>query len=354
MRFRAPIPYLILFLLNTATHCHAQQWRWRSRIDFSLLHDNNVLEQLTETAGDEAARFQLDLSGGFRHSNSLLFSLKYKGGIEGYRQYHAESRTVHDGSALAELNLGSRTTAGLILQGKAKQFFQSNRGYWLPRFSPFVRVNLSNGLRATLFYDYSYLNYSAGDFFDTGFSNMGFTLTHRPFPEIAIDLTIRKGKLNFNRNAFQYSVVDSVVQWNDLGVEQSDEFTAIALRCQLYYWALWEIRFSYQNHTSNSYGYAYNLPEVEFIFAKGLPLKFILRFYGTLQWKNYSDDLEPLLQVRPDSEYEESSFVVLDLSRDISKKTSLALRVGWYNNESPFRDFYYRKTLTSIGLTKRF
>jgi hypothetical protein len=38
----------------------------------------------------------------------------------------------------------------------------------------------------------------------------------------------------------------------------------------------------------------------------------------------------------------------------LKRQTSFRIRIGYYRNESPFRDLYYDKWSFSAGVTKRF
>ena len=123
---------------------------------------------------------------------------------------------------------------------------------------------------------------------------------------------------------------------------------------EIYQWIFAGIQLSYQKIQSNNYGYAYTCPRLRCILAKSFKWDLTVRFYWSLYLKDYSDDLKPILQVFPDSENEENSFTVVDLSKDLRNQLSVHVRLGWYQNESPFRDLYYQKQLLSMGLTKRF
>ena len=51
---------------------------------------------------------------------------------------------------------------------------------------------------------------------------------------------------------------------------------------------------------------------------------------------------------------EESNFIVLDASRDISSSLTALVRFAWYKNESPWASLYYEKFLVNLGLELRF
>ena len=331
-----------------------QDWRWRSRLDLAYVRDSNVFESFTEDQADDTGRLLLDVSGSGRVIHPIAVSFQYKGGIEGYRQYSDENRMIHDGKITCNAPLFRRLSAGLTVQGKTKTFFQTTRGYQISSISPVLRCSLPIGFRLSLIYSHAFLNYSQGTYFDTRYQNGGLLLEYTPFHELAVDIRWSMGTFTYDRNAFEYEFVDTAYQWMDRGEKQKDRFQEIAVYLEIYHWGLLRVGGSYQWNHSNSYGYSYDCPELHLMFAKELPWNMMLRFYGTLRWKRYRDELLPLLQIRPDAENEESSFLVADLCRDIFKDCSLRFRFGWYRNESPFRSYYYQKNLISFGLTQRF
>jgi hypothetical protein len=126
------------------------------------------------------------------------------------------------------------------------------------------------------------------------------------------------------------------------------------LQAEWYGWALLRIGISYRRNVSNSYGYAYEVPTIHVLGARALPWKLTVRIFVSLQWKTYTDPLQPFLQIRPDTEIEENNTMVLDLSRDFGRGWEIVLRSAWYQNESPFRNLFYKKRVIGIGLSKRF
>lgn len=345
---------VFLFLVFLGEEGVSQNWRWQSRLDISWVRDSNVFESLTETLADHTGRLLIELSGRGQTLRPLTVWLRYKGGLEGYGQYSIENRMVNDGMATCEIPIQHSISSGVTVQCKAKTFFQTSRGYLLPQVSSFLRWSLPHGLRGTLVYSFSFLDYTQGTYFDTKHQSISLILTVAPIPEVTFDLQGTTGKLKYERHAFEYVWADTAYQWFDLGRRQKDHFHEISAQIEIYKWALCRIRCSYQKNVSNSYGYSHSCPELRMIIAKSLPWDLTLRFFWTLQWKQYVDSFQPLLQIRPDSENEESSFTIIDISKDFFKNSSLRFRLGWYRNESPFRDRYYEKNLLSLGFTQRF
>jgi len=331
-----------------------QSWKWQSRLDFSWVHDDNVFESLTGTNSDHSGRVLADFYGRGSLFKPVLLSLRYQCGLEGYSQYRVENRVINDGEVIFEVPIHRFFSFGTTLQGKAKTFFQTTRGYGFYQLSPFIKWISPKGLRGSLFYSYSLLDYRQGFYFDVRNQSGGFFIEYQVMPEITLDFRWTIGAFQYERHSFTYILLDTSYQWMDLGVQQNDQYQVISTQLEIYKWALMRIGFSCRWNDSNSYGYGYACPEIRIIMAKSFPWDLTLRFYWSHRWKKYTDTLEPLLQIRPDTENEESSFTVLDISKDIMAKSSFRIRLGWYRNESPFRDRYYTKNLFSIGFTQRF
>ena len=123
---------------------------------------------------------------------------------------------------------------------------------------------------------------------------------------------------------------------------------------EIYSGFLTRLSMGYQENRSNSYGYSFSCPRVKLLVVKEIVGSWILSGYGSLQQKKYTDSLDSTLQILPDTETEENSYIIFDLSKEISRKWGITFRTGWYINESPFRNRYYKKNLFSFGLTHRF
>jgi hypothetical protein len=262
---------------------------------------------------------------------------------------------INDVKGSCEIPIQTGLSSGVTFQGRNKTFFNAEGGYSFYQASPFFRWSLPYGLRGSLFYTISFLNYSRGLNYDYRYRGGGIRLGLALWSRLTWDLRWTLGSLRYDRYAFAYEKIDpQTYQWFDLGMTQKDDLQEISTTLEIYKWALIRIEFSYLKNSSNSYGYSYTGPKINVLAAKSLPWSLTLRFYWTLLLKNYTDSLQPLLQLRPDTENEENNFTLIDISKDLKQNLSLRFRMGWYQNESPFRDLYYEKNLISLGLTQRF
>jgi hypothetical protein len=229
------------------------------------------------------------------------------------------------------------------------------RGYGFYRFSPFLRIQVAHGLTGTLFTHLYSLDQREGTRFDYRYTSGSFSLEWEPSPRIQWELQTTVGWFRFQRNALDYRAIGSnTYEWVDKGLNQIDRQLEIAIALEVYQWAFIRMRFTYGNIESNSYGYSHYTPRFEIVAAKGLIWDTTLRLYWTLFRKKYTDPLQPILQVHPDTETDENQLMLADLSKDLIENFSLWIRFAWYRNESPFRNLYYEKVRLSAGMSTRF
>jgi hypothetical protein len=81
--------------------------------------------------------------------------------------------------------------------------------------------------------------------------------------------------------------------------------------------------------------------------------RWMLRTAVMLQHKRYRKELPPIYLIDLDTEREQSNFVVVDLSRDLTAVISLVARAAFYDNESTVRSLFYQKTLYFAGFELR-
>ncbi len=345
--------WLFAFLLAAVSHAAGRDWRWDTRVDLSAGMDNNVMESVSDRLSDITGRLQFHLGGTGKFKPSIL-SFQYRGGCEIYSRYSAENRVLNDFQGRFEIPVVFRSFAGLSMQARDKTFFNDNRGYRSFQASPFLGWSFGWGLKATCFATFAWLNYKDGTVFDYEYMSGGLTFDFMISPKFIWDVQIEAGTMRFNRQVLSFESFDfQPYTWIYNNDQQKDNVQEISAGLELYQWVLIHGRIFYQTCRSNSYGYSYSMPGIMLIAAKALPWNMTLRLYWNLQLKRYTDSLQPILQMYPDSEHEENNYFLVDFSKDLSAKTSLRMRFGMYRNESPFRDRYYRKNLISLGFTQR-
>ncbi|MFH1845644.1 MAG: hypothetical protein ABIF77_20865, partial [bacterium] len=340
--FRSGFPFgslsgLLPILLSTALvpTAHAGDCRWQERLDFSLIHDSNVFETVSATRNDLAGRLHATFAGSCHPSTGLYIALDYNGGLEIYSRYSEESRLVNSLRARLDGRLGSRFTAGVTCHGREKLYFQATRGFSVYRALPHLTLAASDRFRTRLFGIFSWLDHDQGVYFDFQQIGIGLALEQTFSEQLLGKLQFTLGESEFNRAAVAYEpLLPEEYPWLTLAEKQTDNRREAMAALEFYGWALLQCDVSYATNRSNAYGYAYNLWKTRVLLVKTLPWDLTLRLYWTALYKEYTEDLEPLLQVRPDTENEENSHTLVDLSRDLGRAYSLRIRLGWYRNES--------------------
>jgi len=328
---------------------------WSAKCSVGLLQDSNVFESYDRPVQDGLGRAWLDAGCRVRPARPLLLFLNYSGGIDLYAGRSVEDRTVHTLIGSAETPLWGKTVLGLDMQGKVKSFLQADRGYGTGRLSPFLRMNLFGRALLKASWDVWGFDYSPGEAFDYSALGANFVLESSPFPAVRWCLGFASHELRFKRQAVEWVFPDyRISPWIPLGFSQKDRITEYSASIEVYFWAYWLMRYSYERNRSNGYGYSYRDPEFELVFAKMLPWRLNVKLFWTQRAKTYSDPLTPFLQVRPDAEDETSSETLLDVSRALNEKLTARLRIARYRNESPFRNLYYRKDIASLGFCFEF
>jgi hypothetical protein len=328
---------------------------WSAKASAGLLHDTNVFESYDSQVQDGVGRFWFDAAAAVRPVKPLHLWVNYSGGIDIYAGQAAEDRAVHTLMGSAELPLRGKTALGLDLQAKVKSFMRVDRGYVTGRFSPYLRVNLFDRALFKASWTVSEFDFSPGDAFDYSSRSAGAVVESSPLPRVKWSLGFASHELRFRRQAVKWVFPDyKISPWIPLGFSQKDEISEFSASVEVYYWAYWLMRCSYERNRSNGYGYSYRDPEFELVIAKMLPWRLNVKLFLTQRAKTYSDPLTPFLQIRPDAEDETTSQTLLDVSRSLNKKVTARFRLARYRNESPFRNLYYRKDIASLGFCYEF
>ena len=110
----------------------------------------------------------------------------------------------------------------------------------------------------------------------------------------------------------------------------------------------------YLQNDANSFGYSYDQFRLSAILGLKLGRPWLLRLAAMRQFKNYREDIAPIIQRTLDPESDESNFLVADLSYNYTPKLTYLIRLAYYKNEAAQRGRFYRKTQLFIGGEFRF
>ncbi len=324
-------------------------------MDASLVQDTNVFESLGSERTDTAARLLLQGAWNHRLYGTLRTAVHYRGALETYRRFSKEDRSVNEWVVQGEIPVGTWGAVGLDLRGRFKSFFHGPRGYSSFRGSPSFRWRISSEWNGMVFLESSVLNYAEGDFFDCRSGVAGLRFEWVPTARVVFAFQGTKGDARYDRPAYRFSAGPSGgTSWTAAGQWQHDTFYEWSLQIESTAWVLVRAGFGYETNASNNYGYAFRRPKAQVLAVKGIGVDWTVGLFWTWQIRRYSDPLAPFLAIRPESENEENNCVLVDVSRAITRRTSVKLQAGVYRNESPFRDLYYRKTLYAAGVTHAF
>lgn len=351
-RVTGHIVFLLLFIVPQG---YGKTVNWHATTSLSGGFDNNVFESISTPHSDATSRFILTLRGKGLLGDALNTQFQYQGGLETYTRYAEENRTIHQLSGNCIVPIEDNIGFGIRLTGRWKAFFKNNRGYGISQFSPYFRVAPGQKWMTSISFTNITMNYEAGDNYDYNYQGYGMQLTCFITDKMRLDLQWNSGKKKFLRDAFLYQIESSGdTLWNSKGISQKDHIEHYSLYLEMLYWALIRMGFSFEKNDSNSYGYDYTIPKANCLIVLYFPKGYSINLIGTKQWKQYQESLLPILQVQPDSENEENSYIAVDISKDLTPKQSVRIRFGWYRNESPFRDQYYEKTIASAGFSCEF
>lgn len=326
-----------------------------SKFDVSLVRDSNVFESVNAGQADAAGRLLFQATWKRRFFNSFQTGLSYRGGGEFSPRFSNESRAVNEWNAQGEIFLKPLGSAGFDLTERLKTFFRGQRGYSYTEGCFYFRRRLCSGLNATGFYSLSRMDYAGGKYFDCR-SNWGGVRFHwAAARRMAWTFQGSTGNVRYTRQAFDIlrrSLYSE--EWIASGQIQKDSFREWSVQCESLCWLFLRLNVGYETSDSNNYGYAFRRPRIHLLAVKSVASDWTVGVVWSYLKKRYSDSLKPILQIRPESENEENNYVLADLTRVLSEKTSLRIQAGWYCNESPFRDLYYEKMLYSVGVNHAF
>jgi hypothetical protein len=347
MRHGNPIPALLLLSLLASGLAGQNNVRVTSRIQMGYENDTNVQEQLRDSRAAENTRLLFDFKVDNRN-----WTASYQGGCQLYSGFSQENKMAHELTAAVRRPLARHLHVGLQTWGRFKHFLKADRDMVFGFLQPYVLMSLDDRTSVQVGLRQEVMDYKQSDYFDyTGYGgnvqvrrkiSSGWSLS--PLFSWQRDFFLRQAHASYTNMTALLSLAE----------KQRDDITAAGLQSEwLWRSLLVTFLYKYEINRSNSYGYSYDRHVFSAIFAQQWQ-KWFFRGCFTWQKKNYQDDLLPYLPIELDTEQEENNFIVLDLSRDLFDGLCVVGRLAWYQNESPWANLYYRKTLTQLFLEWRF
>lgn len=354
-QFASPIYYrttvfffLIVCLFARTTSGQDSPWQFTNRVQLAQEYDSNAEESLHDATGvmDSRLVYQTKIKRAGRRSS---LTMGYLGGLSIYNALPAENKLINEGVFESRIRLSNNLYAGINSFGRLKLFLNRDTDYALGSLQPYLNYYAGKGWSLKAGFDSEILDYAQSFIYDYS-TRSGFAGCSRRFASgTLIGLT-------YSHKVYRFDRTTTVLNLEfPLSIErQKDIRNQISLYCDFVVggWLL-NAGYYYENSNSNSYGFSFSRHILNLVAGRDLEI-FLLRAFVTLQKKKYTDQFLPSWPTELDSEREQSNFVVLDLSRDLTSTMTAMIRVAWYRNESPWASLYYNKTVLSAGLELRF
>lgn len=349
-RFCVPI-FIFLHLCNwTNGKCQERsEWRIKNRLQTTYEFDNNIREFSADTLdkiGDSSFKFIFHSKAARLGKKSrLLFS--YQGGLQTYFQNPIENKLINEFNGVWSYAIHS-FMLGFQGEGRLKIYLNDIFDYATGAGEVFIQLPPVFKFRNQFAFQVSGLNYQNFTIFDYAENQFAWSLSRQLASRLSGQLTLSTARIHYDRLLLRFAPPDT------LTFRQNDQF--YQAQVQLNYSESFLINFNYkfQYNNSNNPEFDYYNHQLILIFGFPLPRNFWLRSYGALQFKHYKQTIPREIPRDIDPEREESSFFIMDLSKDLNQNLTALIRFAYYDNESVIRSRFYRKALLSVGADYRF
>jgi hypothetical protein len=334
---------------SSAANAERSRWNLAHRLQGGWEYDSNIYESPSRRAASGSARFLLSTRGD-RRANRWHVLYNYAAALQTYPGYGNENKLSHDVQGKA----GARINSWLHLSAKAgatlKFYLENAADYGATSGNMAASFLLPHNLIAELSGETGQLDYAATDLYDFTFKGGEVTLRRRWSANGVIELMLNRRTLLYQRRAFEYNQRQGLLAKN---IPQRDALTTMRAAVTHGRKIVAQVAIEAQINRSNSFGYDFSRFRLSGLLGFRPARNWMLRAAGLLQNKRYRDDLARLNLRDLDTEREQSNFLVVDLSRDLSPEISLVTRAAFYDNESIVPGRFYQKTLLFLGLEIR-
>ena len=346
---------LACFFIISASCAYSQEnskfWLFKTRIQQGVEYDNNIFEAKDEAENDGLYKIIFDSQAKFSRRH-WLGQFQYHGGYQHYFNTPSENKlTNHLQASILYATWKNKISFGCRSRMRFKYFFSRDWEYSLTDIEPFIAVNIFQ-TRFSFFYNNEKLNYFQYDQFNYIAHTINFAVTKRLIGNFQVQLKGGQQTRNYKRFALEYKPFLDSPLYSDYLHKDASDFGGIQFSYQKH--LLCSLEYIYQENSSNSYGFSFQ--QHRLTLSTALPLKtgMLLRIFSGLQQKNYTESLNRIILTELDTERENSNFLIVDFSKNITPSLGLIIRSSWYNNESPIPERYYQKSLTSISFEYQF
>ncbi len=339
---------IVFFLIIAHTVFSQRRWQISNRFQTLFEHDNNVEESIRDVQAAQSVRFLIQARAA-RVGRQSQIHFSYQGGLQIYNDFVIENKLINEGQINYIFNVLPRLKLGIRAFGRLKLFLNRDTDYALGYVSPFLQMRMSKNLTVQTGVRQENLDYAKSNYYDYNSPSVSVEVTKRFSNHISISPFFSYAVYRYNRPVFQLFPTFPKTNVS----KQRDHARLFSVRTD-WLWKGWLVKLSanYERYHSNSYGYEYRKQYLTVLVAKNFH-GFLIRAVGEWQKKKYLDDLLPAWPLELDTEREQSNFLVLDLSRDVTTFLTCVIRFAWYENESPWASFYYNKRLVNAGVEFR-
>jgi len=324
------------------------KWNLSHRFQGGWEYDSNIYESSARRTTSGSARFLLNTRGD-RRSPRWQIQHNYSAALQTYPGYGNENKLSHDLHGQAGVNMKSWLHISAKGSAALKFYLENAADYGATSGSLMASFFLPHNFVADLSGETGQLDYAATDRYDFTFNGVEVALRRRLSTNSSIEVTLNRRALSYQRRAFEYAGRGLFPR----STTQRDALTTVRAAMTYGRKIVMQMALEAQLNRSNSFGYDFNRWRVSGLLGFRPARRWMLRAAGLLQNKNYRDDLSRLNLRDLDTEREQSNFLVVDLSRDLSAEISLVSRIAFYDNESTVPGIFYRKTLYFAGVEIR-
>jgi hypothetical protein len=345
---------ILALLLLSITPLIAQSpstgWIWKQRFQTALDLDNNVFESSGHS--ERALSLRALYQGEARNKLKLYsFSSHWSLGYQAYNPSLDEDKWVGENSL--QLSRQVWRIAGVGVSGYLRGKAFSNRpiryltwatcGYGWLSFPAAYQLQFGYRRHGLDNQNYTEIN-------DRGTEIYG-ALQKTLLRQWDIEIEVNRNQLDYQR--YTYVKTREVIINSNSKEFQKDQLQRFIFTLRHSGQLLWKMSYIIEDNQSNSYGFSYQSMALITHFSSRLAERYIIRLYAMMQQKFYRESLGPDVLNTPDSESQDSNFLVCDLSRNVTAQKSIFIRFGSYNNESAYRSHYYHKNTLTLGIEFR-
>jgi len=332
----------LLFILRSDVHGGASSWSFRNRLQGGLEYDSNVTEAVDNPQAATSLRFMFESKASHR-GKKLYMNFAYRGGLQLYRDFFAENKLANEAQFGLQIKPSPRFSFGVENWGRLKIFLNRDIDYGLGYLCPYASVNLSTKISARAGMRMQALSYANYDVFN--YKSLSFFTKVYWYVLKGLFVSPQIRYINYTLNRHAHTISPDKTFWFTSTENQNDRTTSLGFQIDYYHNGLLvDVSYHYDTNRSNSYGAGYSRHLFVFSLARQISA-LMVRFYASLQKKNYLDELLPFWPQFLDTDEENTNFLILDVSYPLSRHAVFSLRSAWYQNESPYAALYYKKNL---------